>query len=193
MESLHHTLALASFPSDPNDAPEALCEALGAVLERAEPDVKGWSVESGGGEEVAAYGTRVADGLRFSVSLVGAWDEEEPSAHITLDADVSRLPVVTQADKIMGMVAVGLCFGGGGAAGGGVFWLLADHPVVAWFVALPVGMLAILACLVAAVFLTPRSALPPVPAEVREAWLRAMEGGVDALVAEGRFVRHGGG
>jgi hypothetical protein len=89
----------------------------------------------------------------------------------------------------MGAVAVALCLAGGAAAGGGVFWLLADHPFVAGSVAVPVGLLATLACLVLAVFVTPRSAQPPMPPGVREDWLGAVERGVEALVAEGRLRR----
>jgi len=192
MEPMHEDVILPAFPDDPGEALPALCKVLEGLIDQAEPGASGWSVEpEASGGEVSAYGSRVADGLRFSVSVVGECSDEEPPSHWVLAADVSRVPVATQADKVMGAVAVGLCLVGGVAAGGGVFWLLADYSVIAWLVALPVGLLANLACLVAAVFVTPRSAQPPVPAEVREGWLRAMEGGVETLIEEGRLLRSG--
>ncbi len=178
-------IVIPDLPEDPGDALSALGEVVEALVARV--GAEGWSIEHDVSEDrVEVYGARGADGLRYVVGVSGTWGEEPPERW-TVEAEVFAMPVLTRADRIIGTVVSGSCVALGFAAGGGTWWALSDHLMLALGAALPVGLAATIGSLVAALYLTPKSPAPPVPEAVVEALHTATREAVAELVVSGRL------
>jgi len=178
-------LTIPGVPEGPEDAQNAVGEALDAVVKTLDGD--GWMLEPDLQDDlIGAWASRWGEGRTYAVNLSGTWDGGPPETW-RLRADVVMQPVVTLADKIYGWLAVAACLGTGLAAGGSVFWWLSDSPVFAGSVATPVGVMSAVVALFVAVFVTPRSPPPPLPEGVAEAHEGAVREAVEALIAEGHF------